>query len=115
MEAYRATCRRRDEAERRRQHKVQQAGRTAAQRVAVYLRETFDVERVVLFGSLARTEELGPHSDVDVAVAGLSPDEYYQAVARVQRIAGEWTIDLVRLEQCAPSLRIRIDTEGRPL
>ena len=115
MQAYRATCRRRDDMERRRQQETRQAGMAAARRVAAHLGETFRPERIVLFGSLAREEVLSPHSALDLAVEGLSPDEYFRAVAQAQRVAGEWTVDLVRCEQCAPSLRIRIDTEGRPL
>lgn len=115
MQAYRATCRRRDEADRRRQREARRTGLRAARRAADLLRGRFGAERVVLFGSLARQEALSPHSDIDLAVAGLSPAEYYRAVARVQRVAGTRTVDLVRCEQCPPSLRTRIDTEGRPL
>jgi predicted nucleotidyltransferase len=112
LEAYRATCRRRDAEERRRQREARQAGGEAARRAAALLREQFGAERVVLFGSLAREEPLGPRSDVDLAVEGLSTDTYYQAVAHTQRVAGEWTVDLVRLERCDSSLRERIKQEG---
>ena len=115
MQAYRATCRRRDEAERRRQREARRAGLAAARRAAALLRRQFGAERVRLFGSLAREEDLGPHSDIDLAVVGLSPADYYRAVAQVQRVAGARTVDLVRYEQCGPSLRTRIDTEGRSL
>lgn len=115
LAAYRATCARREAAERRRQQARRAAGRQAARCAATLLREQFGAERVVLFGSLARTEDLGPRSDIDLAVAGISAEDYYQAVARVQRVAEERSIDLVRLENCAPSLRERIDEEGIPL
>jgi len=112
LAAYRATCARRDAAERRRQQVRREAGRQAARRAAELLREQFHAERVVLFGSLARNEDLGPRSDIDLAVAGLSAGDYYRAVARVQGVVEERSVDLVRTEDCAPSLRDRIDEEG---
>ena len=88
---------------------------TCARRAADLLREQFGAECVVLFGSLARNEDVGPRSDINLAVAGLSADPYSQAVARVQRVGEERSVDLVRLKDCVPSLRERIDEEGIPL
>ena len=87
-------------------------GRAAAQCAADLLRAEFDVERVVLFGSVARGAYLGPRSDVDLAVEGLEAQAHAQAVDRVQDVAGHAWIDLVRIEQGSGSLRQAIETTG---
>lgn len=115
LERYRATCRQRDAEAQRRHARERREGIAAARRVAARLREAFGATRVVLFGSLVRDEPLGPRSDIDIAVAGISHDAYYQAVAQAQRVAGDWTVDLVSLDRCPSSLHNRVKSEGIPL
>jgi len=115
LDRYRETCRRRDQQARRVQERMHRDGRAAAQRAATLLRTEFDVDRVVLFGSVARGAYLGPRSDVDVAVEGLPAGLHAQAVDRVQGVAGRARIDLVRIEQCSASLRKAIETTGMEL
>jgi len=112
LEPYRATCRRRDAAARQQQGQLHREGQAAAQRAADLLRAEFDVDRVVLFGSVARGAYLGPRSDVDLAVAGLAARAHARAVDRVQDVAGRARIDLVRIEQGSESLRQAIETTG---
>lgn len=112
LERYRETCRRRDEQARQAQKQMHRDGRAAARRAANLLRAEFDVDRIVLFGSVARGAYLGPRSDVDVAVEGLAAGQHAQAVDRVQSVAGRARIDLVRFEQCSASLRKAIETTG---
>ena len=113
LDAYRNTARRRKAASRDEQERRRTAGRAAARRVAADLRRTYDVERVVLFGSIAGDAALGPRSDLDLAVRGLDAAEYYEAVARVQDVGAPFEVDLVRMESCQRSLRERIQQEGR--
>ncbi len=77
------------------------------------LDERYGARRIVLFGSLASGEP-GPDCDVDLAVEGLEPKRYFDALADLQEIfrAG---VDLVRIEEALPSLRLVIDSEGIPL
>lgn len=86
-----------------------------ARRIAADLRRAYDVDRVVLFGSIAGEEPLGPRSDLDLAVRGLDADAYYEAVTRVQDTGAPFKVDLVRIESCPQSLRERIQKEGCPL
>ncbi|MBI3202438.1 MAG: nucleotidyltransferase domain-containing protein [Myxococcales bacterium] len=62
--------------------------------------------RVWLFGSIA---EGRPRldSDVDLAVEGLPPARYFDALAEVAELAGT-RVDLVRWEAAPPSLRERV-------
>jgi predicted nucleotidyltransferase len=112
LERYRATRRRREIEHREWQCAVKQDAMQSAERVAQFLKDRFGVECVMLFGSVAEDEVLGPRSDLDVAVKGLSAMAYYRAVARVQSFAARGRVDLVRLEQCSPSLRRTIEEQG---
>ena len=47
------------------------------------LKERFDAERVVVFGSLAQETGFTPWSDIDLAAWGIPPQRYYAAVAAV--------------------------------
>lgn len=75
--------------------------------------EEFSVTRVVLFGSLL-SGELHERSDLDLAVAGLPPDQYWRALDTVSQKAGI-AVDLIRLEEATGPLAERISREGRVL
>ncbi len=80
--------------------------------VNVLVRE-FGATRVVLFGSLA--EGLArADSDIDLAVAGLAPADYFRALGRVETAAGR-RVDLVPLEEASPELLRRIHETGEVL
>lgn len=112
LDRYRATCRKRDDEARRRQKRAHRDARMAARRAAAILRAEFGVDRVVLFGSVARTAYLGPRSDIDLAVEGLPARDHARAVDRVQGASEERRIDLVRIEQCSLSLKTDISADG---
>lgn len=67
------------------------------------LRDEFGVRRVLLFGSLL-DGRLHAGSDVDLAVEGLHPGAYWQALDRVASLLG-CSVDLIRLEEVPPGLR----------
>ncbi|MFB6272770.1 MAG: nucleotidyltransferase family protein [Salinibacter sp.] len=112
LERYRQTLRRRNAADREQQTHARRQAHNDAQRAATLLKTDFGADRVVLFGSVVRDERLSPHSDLDLAIAGVSGIDYYRAVARVQSVSEERSVDLVRLESCRHSLRQRIDESG---
>jgi predicted nucleotidyltransferase len=116
LESYRDTMRRRGEQARREQEERRRRARRTARRVADFLRQTYDADRVALFGSAAEEEvPLSARSDIDLAVWGLDSADYFEAVARVQGEAAPFQVDLVRIEQCPDSLRDVIQREGREL
>jgi predicted nucleotidyltransferase len=77
----------------------------AALAAADLLRTHYHASRVVAFGSLVEADRFHPWSDIDLAVWGLAPEDYYEAVARVLDIGGDIKIDLIRGEKCKPHLR----------
>jgi predicted nucleotidyltransferase len=69
---------------------------------------------VILFGSLLDPQRFHLSSDIDLAVEGLAPLDYFTAVAQLQDLS-PFKIDLVRLERCKPSLKAAILAEGKRL
>lgn len=75
-----------------------------------------EVERLILFGSRARNDN-EERSDIDLAVAApaASKREWLDIAALTEEIDTLLPIDLLRLEEVSPSLKLRILTEGRVL
>jgi predicted nucleotidyltransferase len=79
---------------------------------AAMLKSRFHARRVVLFGSLAHAAWFTPDSDVDLAVEGLSGDDYWQAWRAVEEIIGDRQVDLVEIETVGESLKRSIQRHG---
>lgn len=112
MSRYRATAERRmaeaAQALRLRRTRAQEVARQAA----VLLREQFGAKEVILFGSTVHGLWFSATSDIDLAVSGLAPDDYFLAVAKLQDLSPDFNIDLVAIEHCSAALRERIMREG---
>ena len=76
------------------------------------LKERFAVRRAVLFGSLASSTWFTPDSDVDLAVEGLRPSDFWEAWQVVEDIIADRPVDLVELETARPSLIKAIERYG---
>jgi predicted nucleotidyltransferase len=76
------------------------------------LNDTFPVRRVLLFGSLAHQGWFAPDSDVDLAVEGLRPRDYWKAWQLLDEAVGIRRVDLVDLETASESLRQAIERYG---
>lgn len=101
------------EAERLAQH---EALRQLARQLAARLRDAFGPRvRVHLIGSLRDLEQFRTESDIDLAVEGLDPAEYWHAWSIVEAGAGRTAVDLIRLETAVDSLREAVRTEGEGL
>ena len=88
---------------------------TLVERVRAAVRELktqFPVSRVVLFGSLAHQGWFVPDSDVDLAVEGLSPANYWKAWRLLETTIGDRPVDLVELETAGASLKQAINRYG---
>ena len=85
---------------------------TAACYAAALLRRRFAVRRVILFGSLADGDWFSADSDIDVAVEGLAPGDYWEAWRLLESVIGERPVDLVEIESAGESLRRMIERTG---
>ena len=68
------------------QRRRRQAWRVARQ-AAELLRNQYDADKVVVFGSLVRDDWFTPWSDIDLAAWGIPPDRFYGAVAAVMGLS----------------------------
>jgi predicted nucleotidyltransferase len=68
---------------------------------------------VWLFGSVL-TDAFAAHSDIDLALEGLPPQDLLAAMALSER-SGALAVDLVRLESLPPHWQQRIRERGRRL
>jgi predicted nucleotidyltransferase len=85
-----------------------------AGRAAQILISEYGAKEVYLFGSLIHEENFSSRSDIDLAVTGLEPSYFYDAIGHIlQEI--EFDLNLISLETCKPSLRDRVLKEGRLL
>jgi len=80
--------------------------------VAAELKARFKVKRVILFGSLANADWFTLDSDVDLAVEGLTSDDYWQAWRLAEDIINTRQVDFVELETAKESLRQGILRHG---
>lgn len=98
-----------DVAEKNRQDRALEVAEACAR----LLRERFGVRRVILFGSVAGQ---GPghgawheRSDIDLAVEGLAPDDFFAAYSACRdALPPDLELDLVPLEKAYPEMRARI-------
>jgi predicted nucleotidyltransferase len=67
-----------------------------------------------LFGSVARGQ-CHAHSDIDLALTGLPAQAALDAWLVAEAAAGTDAIDVLRMEECPPSLQAAIQAEGIPL
>ncbi|GIK73088.1 MAG: nucleotidyltransferase [Chloroflexota bacterium] len=82
---------------------------------AKVLREKYGATRVVVFGSLVHPARFHVRSDVDLAAWGIDERAYLRAVADVTALNADVLVDLVRVEEAAPSLLASIEQEGQEL
>jgi len=79
-------------------------------RVVNVLTRCYPIQRVILFGSLARGR-FAPGSDIDLAVEGLPPGDFFTALAEANRLTRFW-VDLKPLEELQPHFRERVLATG---
>ena len=72
---------------------------------AAELKTRFKIKRVILFGSLANADWFTLDSDVDLAVEGLTSEDYWQAWRLAEEIINTRQVDFVELETAKESLR----------
>lgn len=89
-----------------------QEAQRVAQEAARILREEFEANEVILFGSLTERAWFTPWSDIDLAARGIPGNRYFEAVATVTALSAEINVDLVDIEFCPRALRVEIERTG---
>ena len=68
---------------------------------------------IILFGSMS-DGSFNKNSDIDIAISGISPVEYFKAVASISSIIGH-DVDLVFLGHIPKPIEDRIRSSGKQL
>ena len=113
MARYRATAERRWRQDGQRRLERHAHAWEVARQAARLLMDRFGAARVVVFGSLLRPDYFSETSDIDLAAWGLSPTQYFRAVAELQDLTAGFSIDLVAMERCPTNLQEVIEREGQ--
>ena len=85
-----------------------------ARSVAEFLKMRYGAKRVVVFGSLAQKTPFTPWSDIDLAVWGIAPEEYFSATGAAMDMGLDSGIkvDLIDAETCSPEFQADIEKYG---
>ena len=112
MAVYKATARRRWEAEKQRNLARHAHAWELARAAAVLLKRDFQVTRVVVFGSLLHPHRFDERSDVDLAAWGLTTKNWLKAMAGVHELSRDIELNVVDVARCSPELLAVIEQEG---
>jgi len=78
------------------------------------LKEQFSVREVYLFGSVTGESPWHDRSDIDIAVEGLSPQDYFRALIALDDVLpSSLGVDLITLEDALPEMAARIRGERK--
>ena len=112
---YRAAAQRREQQRLGRLGRRHQRAWEMARQAAEILRTEFSAEKIVVFGSMLSIDRIHERSDLDLAVWGLNPRQYYRAVGRLLSLAPSIPVDLVEVEIAPSHLLTSIINEGIPV
>jgi len=111
MAIYKRTARERQARDRQALLARRESAWTVAHQAARLLRERFGATRVIAFGSLAHGAWFHARSDIDLAAAGIAPDDYFSAGAALDHLTSLFEFDLIRCES-APARLLQSIQQG---
>jgi uncharacterized protein len=115
MAVYKATARRRLQAEEQERAKREETAWKLARQAAELLRDNYQATEVRVYGSLVHNGRFHFHSDIDLAAWGLTDQNWLKASAAVRSLSNEIEINLADIAVCPLAVREAIDREGIPI
>ena len=85
------------------------------EKVASMLYQDFHVKKVYLIGSLVDFNRFHQYSDIDIAVEGLDPREYFQAYLRIEKITDGESFHLIDMKDISDDFQSKIREKGKLL
>lgn len=77
---------------------IRSAAMDRARKVAAMLKERYGAKRVILFGSVVKSDYLHERSDIDLLVYGIKSEDLLRAGADAWKISGRFDVDIVPAE-----------------
>ncbi|MGC1374960.1 MAG: nucleotidyltransferase domain-containing protein [Anaerolineales bacterium] len=112
LEQYRQTARERQNARVSAAQARMDKAWTLARQAAKLLREQYQAQRVVVFGSLLHETRFTQWSDVDIAAWGIPFDQTFRAIGAVMDLDSSVAVNLVDVDTCVLSLLEAIEREA---
>jgi predicted nucleotidyltransferase len=84
------------------------------ERIAKLLTTEFGATQIIVFGSLVQGDRFDAESDIDIAVRGIPPEDYFTALATVNRISHQW-VDLKPIEVLDPHFLRKVISTGKSI
>lgn len=66
-----------------------------ARNVATLLKEKYGAKRVILFGSIVKSDYLHERSDIDLLVEGIKSEDFLRAGADAWRVTDPFDVDII--------------------
>ncbi|MBW4582592.1 MAG: nucleotidyltransferase domain-containing protein [Tildeniella nuda ZEHNDER 1965/U140] len=82
------------------------------QQIADLLVSEFGATQIIVFGSLVKDDCFDAESDLDIAVAGIPPAQFFSAMAAANRITQQW-VDLKPMESLDPHFLQKVLKTGK--
>jgi predicted nucleotidyltransferase len=79
--------------------------------IIIEILKKYDVEKIILFGSICQREDFHKHSDIDIAVVGLQDQFFFKAFGELM-MKLDFEIDLKPYEQLDLLMKDRILKKG---
>lgn len=83
-----------------------------ARRVAAMLKEKYGAKRIILFGSIIKSDYLHEKSDIDLLVYGIKSEDLLRAGADAWKISGRFDVDIIPAEIAYKNILKRALEEG---
>jgi uncharacterized protein len=112
IEVYRRSFRKVRKLESRKVQQRRERAWALAHKAASILKEKYDANRVVVFGSLARKNTFTIWSDIDLAAWGVRPEDTFRAIGEVFDLDEEIVVNLVDINAAPRSIIETIEKDG---
>ena len=109
MSLYRKSARQRSARKTEQLQTRHQLAISIAKQAAEILKQEFQAQKVVLFGSMVSWQNTHLNSDIDLAVWGMPEDSIYRAAAKLISLDNRIKIDLVLAKTAVPNLLTAIE------
>jgi len=93
-------------------HEFHERAWETARKAAQLLKEQYGAHRVRVFGSLVHEGTFHPDSDIDLAVEGLKPSDYWAALTSVMFLDDQVSVEMVDRATCRSEIWAAVEREG---
>ena len=83
-----------------------------AKLISKLLKEKYNADTIIVYGSLTDKKRFHKRSDIDLAVSGIANEKFYKAYGEITSKFTDFDIDFVDLQDCKESLLTSIKKEG---